>query len=604
MKATINVVDYVVLCATVLLSVFTGLYYAIKERNHSSAFRFHLGAGKLKALPVALSLLVTFESSIFFLGFPAEVYIHGFIFWLSNFGQMIGFSNLLFTSVPLFFPLKITSVYEYLEIRYGSSDIRRFATVLSSLSMLLYAGIVLFGAGTALESVTHIPAWGFVIAMTAIAVIYTALGGLKAVVATDVIQGIIMLTAIVAVIIKGTLEVGGVSSVIALNEPSRRTVLADFDPDPMVRHTFWSLVFGNAIRTLSLSFKQPAVQRLNSTATKCEARKVVFIAVPSFMILQLLVMYEGLVAYAYFANKGCDPLASGDISNPNQIISYTVLEMFQSSSGLPGLFLGALGSASLSTISSLLSSISAVVSEDVVRQYYRGVTDAELTKISKVLVVFTGIVCCLIAILIGQLSGPLSQISSTVIGSVDAPLTALFLMSVYLRFTTRKGVMIGAVAGLVFGCWISGGYNFSPGRKITPWLQLGPTDQCFNISKENGSLNLANPLNGTISFGLFSNRSFIESTTIDTDRPGLYGTEQVIYGVDNLYSVSYIYFPALIMIVTVTVALIAGKLIKPIPEEKAVPPHLVLSLRERLLCCFQRDNDIPQKTELSKMNEF
>ena len=108
--------------------------------------------------------------------------------------------------------------------------------------MVIYAGLVTFGTGIALESVTNIPSTIYVVILTVIAVIYTSLGGLTAVVATDVIQGIIMMTSVFAVLIYGTVAVGGVENMVSLNIPSGRLDLVDFDLNHYVRHTFLALI--------------------------------------------------------------------------------------------------------------------------------------------------------------------------------------------------------------------------------------------------------------------------------------------------------------------------------------------------------------------------
>ncbi|WAR26071.1 SC5A8-like protein [Mya arenaria] len=82
--------DLIVLVVGILVSLFTGIFYSYKERKHVSSYFYHRGGGKLSAIPVAMSMLVTFESSIFFLGYPSEVYIHGFIYCWINIGIAIG----------------------------------------------------------------------------------------------------------------------------------------------------------------------------------------------------------------------------------------------------------------------------------------------------------------------------------------------------------------------------------------------------------------------------------------------------------------------------------------------------------------------------------
>lgn len=104
------VYDYIVFCLTICVSLAIGVYYACAGQKTTSDFL--VGGRQMKVLPVAVSLMVSFESSIMMLGFPAETYVYGMMFWLSNIGFLV--SCLLATRmvVPLVHPLKITSINE------------------------------------------------------------------------------------------------------------------------------------------------------------------------------------------------------------------------------------------------------------------------------------------------------------------------------------------------------------------------------------------------------------------------------------------------------------------------------------------------------------
>ncbi|XP_052257555.1 sodium-coupled monocarboxylate transporter 1-like [Dreissena polymorpha] len=401
--------DVAVLCGGILASLVVGVVYAVKESRHeSSSFRYHRGGGKLHPFSVAVSLVVTFESSIFYLGYPSEIYMYGSYYMMQILGLIVGYLMMFFITIPLFYPLQITSVYEYLQMRHESQRVRQMSMWLGNVGNLLYAGIVTFGAATGMEGVTGVSAWIYVVVLTSIAVVYTSLGGIKAVVVTDVVQGVIMIGMIFAVLIYGCIRVGGVSTVIGINRPTGRLQIFDFDPNPYKRHTFWTLAIGYGFMCAGNSLSAPLVQRLNATRSIGDAKKVAAISIPAFVILHILIMFEGLVAYAYFSQKGCDPIASKQISNPNQIIPYLVADLFAGVPGITGLYLSALCSASLSTISSLLSSISAVTSEDFIRQRLKDASEKKLTQLSKLIVVLAGVVC------IGLIAGYLMMFFITI----------------------------------------------------------------------------------------------------------------------------------------------------------------------------------------------
>ncbi|KAJ8310430.1 hypothetical protein KUTeg_012295, partial [Tegillarca granosa] len=272
-----SIADYAVFSVTILISLGIGIYYALSGGKQKTTSEYLVGNRQMKILPVALSLMVSFESSIMMLGFPAETYVYGIMFWLSNFGFLVANLIGIRIVVPLVHPLRLTSVYE-----------------------IFYMGIVLFGPGIALEAVTSFPLWASVLLVALASVIYTSIGSMVA---------------------------GGISNVFHINAQNERLNFFDFNPDPTVRHTFWSLIFGSCIRMVTLTFNQTSVQRISAMNKQSEANKVLLLAGPAFFVTLSLATLEGLVAFAYFYTIRCDPLASKEIRNPNQI-SFSVLSAF------------------------------------------------------------------------------------------------------------------------------------------------------------------------------------------------------------------------------------------------------------------------------------
>lgn len=105
-------VDYVVFVLTITVSLGIGIYYALSGGRQKTTSEYLVGNRKMAVLPVAISLLVSFESSIMMLGTPAEIYRYGIQWIWSNVGFFI--ANLLAVKVmvPLLHPLKLTSANE------------------------------------------------------------------------------------------------------------------------------------------------------------------------------------------------------------------------------------------------------------------------------------------------------------------------------------------------------------------------------------------------------------------------------------------------------------------------------------------------------------
>ena len=114
-----SVADYVVFAITVVISIFIGLYYALSGGRQRTTEEYLVGNRKMSVVPVALSLMVSFESSIMMLGYPAEIYVYGAQFWLTVVGFAIAIVLGVRIVVPLFHPLRITSAYEVSFYSFG-----------------------------------------------------------------------------------------------------------------------------------------------------------------------------------------------------------------------------------------------------------------------------------------------------------------------------------------------------------------------------------------------------------------------------------------------------------------------------------------------------
>ncbi|KAK3776314.1 hypothetical protein RRG08_039900 [Elysia crispata] len=268
-----HVVDYVVMGVVIAVSLGIGVFHAVRGKRNNNTDEYLVGGRSMSFLPTAISLVASFESSIMMLGLPAEAYLFGlqYVWWI--FGNICSQLLAINVVVPLLHPLKVTSAYEYLELRFNSKLVRLLGTTMGTLSYLLYMGIVLYGPATALEAVSGLPVWNSIFLISAVAVVYTSIGGIRAVIWTDVFQGFIMLAGIFAFLIQGTIDVGGPGPVWNIADDAGRMNFFNFDPDPRVRHTFWNLYVGSVFRGFGMVFNQSTVQRISSTKTAQEAKR-------------------------------------------------------------------------------------------------------------------------------------------------------------------------------------------------------------------------------------------------------------------------------------------------------------------------------------------
>ncbi|XP_060065376.1 putative sodium-dependent multivitamin transporter [Ylistrum balloti] len=144
--------DYIVFVSILLVSIGTGLYLAWCKPKQDTIKQYVLADRKLSILPVALSMTVSFQSSIMLLGNPAEIYMYGAPFMWQAIGLVLSNLFAMCSIIPLIYPLKITSLYEYFQLRFQSKAPRVVATSMGILFNVVYMGIVLYGPGIAIEA--------------------------------------------------------------------------------------------------------------------------------------------------------------------------------------------------------------------------------------------------------------------------------------------------------------------------------------------------------------------------------------------------------------------------------------------------------------------
>ncbi|NXU89281.1 SC5A8 protein, partial [Xiphorhynchus elegans] len=538
--ARFTVWDYVVFAAMLLISAVIGLYYAFVGGGQKTSKDFLMAGRSMTALPVALSLTASFMSAVTVLGTPAEIYRYGAIFCIFaiTYGLVVLCSAEIF--LPVFYKLGITSTYEYLELRFNKY-LRLCGTVLFIVqtaskhqsSSTLYTGIVIYAPALALNQVTGFDLWGAVVATGVVCTFYCTLGGLKAVVWTDVFQVGIMVAGFSSVIIRAVVVQEGIGRIVNDSYHGGRLNFWDFDPNPLQRHTFWTIIIGGTFTWTSIyGVNQSQVQRYIACKSRFHAKLSLYINLLGLWAILACATLCGLALYSIY--KDCDPWTAKQVSALDQLMPYLVLQILHDFPGVPGLFVASAYSGTLSTVSSSINALAAVTVEDLIKPYFRSLSEKKLSWISMGMSLFYGGVCIAMAAL-ASLLGALLQAALSIFGMVGGPLLGLFALGILCSFANGIGAFVGLISGFVVSLWVGiGSQIYPPLPERTKPLYLS-TAGC-NISS--GNLTTEIPLTTVFS-------------TPATERPAL---------ADNWYSLSYLYFSTLGTLITVAVGIIISLL--------------------------------------------
>jgi Na+/proline symporter len=226
MIAALSPIDYGVLLVYLLAMVGLGFYFAGRQTDTAE---FFLGSRSLGWFPLGLSLMATLISALTYTGLPGQAYEHGLKCWIMPASFWLIMPIVLYVVVPIYRGLGLYSLYEYLEYRYDAR-VRFAASLIFVVWRLLWLGGVIYAPCKALmiASGWNVPDWMLIVPLGLITTLYTFLGGMRAVVWTDVIQGFVMLFGVVVVVVGVWLSLdGGPARVMEIASSLRRTPLAD-----------------------------------------------------------------------------------------------------------------------------------------------------------------------------------------------------------------------------------------------------------------------------------------------------------------------------------------------------------------------------------------
>ncbi|XP_054711519.1 putative sodium-dependent multivitamin transporter [Uloborus diversus] len=544
-KVILGTLDYIIIVFMLLVSVGIGIYFRFAGQKQRTIDEYLLAGKNMTIFPVAFSLMASYISGVVVLGLPAEIYRFGTAFSFIIIGAVVGTFLASVIFLPVFFQIQAPTTYEYLERRFGklARKLCSFAFVVQS---VLFMAVVIYAPGLALNAVTNLSMWVSVVSITAVCTFYCALGGMKAVLWTDVFQVFLMFLCVIAVVIKGCIEVGGLKSVFKIADEGERLSVPGMKFDPVIRYTMINLFLYGMINSLSIyGTSQIQVQRLLTIQNLSRSRKAIYLNIPLMAVFAVLNCFIGVVLYAYYAK--CNPMTSPEkpISSADQLLPYFIMSTLSSHPGVAGLCIAGIFSASLSTVSSAINSLSAVTTEDLIRPYFRSNAFSELkiAVFAKVVnlgtnrygtfsAVFYGLLGLSLTFVVAKF-GNLIQIALTIVTFINAPICGVFFLGMMTRRTNEKGAVIGLICSIALALWIS----FRSAAN-------GPRPKTLPVSVEgcssNGTLNASLSLYDASSIldGYTTESwSFSDNTTASSTKTN----DDVFY----LYRISYVWFGAL-----------------------------------------------------------
>ena len=398
--------DWGVIAVYAVGMLAVGWYYA---RRTSTTDDYLLGGRNMSPWRVGLSLFASLLSTITYLGIPGEMIKYGPM----ALAQLIAIPFIALVVgwllIPFIMRQRVTSAYEILETRLGLS-VRILGSCFFLTLRLFWMSLVIFApANVVLVPVLELDAsavpW-ICIALGLVTVMYTSMGGLRAVVLTDVIQTAILFGGAVLMVILITVELGGVGQWWPTEWPShwQRPV---FWYDPGVRFTF----VGAALSyftwfVCTAGSDQMAIQRYLATRDAPAARRMFNMALMANVLLWPILAAGGLTLLAYFQARP-ETLAPGQavLEDADKLLPVFIVRRLPQ--GISGIVIAGVLAAAMSSLSSGLNSACSVITTDFVDRFSRKQTGSEDSRVrlAKYISFMIGVVVVALGTLIGQIEG-------------------------------------------------------------------------------------------------------------------------------------------------------------------------------------------------------
>jgi sodium-coupled monocarboxylate transporter 8/12 len=434
--------DYSIFVVYLVGAVSVGLLFVKEQHTIKDYF---LASRSMGFMLVGVSVLAALFSGISYLGCPSEVYAHRFTFILFGLSFIIATPVTTQLFVPHFFQSRFYTAYQYLEVRF-SVQVRLLASSLFILRVLLWLALVTYAPALALEQVTGLPLWFSIICTGTLTTLYTTLGGMKAVIWTDVVQFVVLFGGQIVILYVAIARIpDGLSGAWEIGRAAGKLDLS-LSLDPSVRVTLWGLLLGGTVINLvQLATDQVSVQRYLTATSLKEAQRALWLKfwllIPVFIVFYL----TGLVLYAFYQIHG-DPLAAGRITRVDQILPYFVIT--QLPAGLPGLLIAAIFSGTMSATSSGLNALTTATLVDFrQRLSHKPSSEPQQLRLARYITIGYGALVILLAFGVSKL-GALIEASNKAIGLVGGPVLGLFLLGMLVKRATPWGAVIGWAAGV------------------------------------------------------------------------------------------------------------------------------------------------------------
>ncbi len=465
----LTALDYAVIAIYVIAITAFGIRAGGRQRSTADYF---LGSRDLPWWAVCFSVVATETSTLTVIGVPAVAFGGTLTFLQITFGYLLGRIIVSLVFLPKYFHGKMSTAYAFLGERYGDG-LRATASVTFLVTRLLADGVRLFATAIPLKVIANSAGLdaGYVEIIAFIGVVtilYTLIGGIKAVVWMDVVQMLVYVGGAVLALVVLLVEVP--DGWWATAEAAGKTMLFDLGRGESLSEWFtepyvlFTAVVGGAIFSMaSHGTDQLIVQRLLTCRTLRDSQKALITSGVLVMAQFALFLLVGLLLWSYYQGASLEALG---LTRGDEIFPKFIIEGLPA--GISGLILAGIIAAAMSTLSSSLNSLASSTMMDLYERFSgRSLPPDRALRTARLLTFFWGLVFIGFATLFRDQNNPVVELGLSIASFTYGGLLGVFLLGLLIRRTNQRDALIAFVVTIavmvvvIFGLWYEPGSGWT-----------------------------------------------------------------------------------------------------------------------------------------------
>ncbi len=434
--------DIVVIVLYFLVLAWMGYFFSKRQKNTHDYFK---GGGRIPWWAAGLSIFGTAVSAITFMAIPAKTFATNWTYLMLNMTIFLVAPIIILLFIPFYRKLNVTTAYEFLENRFNLT-----VRLLGSISFIVYQigriGVVLFLPSIALNVVTGIDIFVCIGLMGIVSLVYTMMGGIEAVIWTDVMQVFVLMGGALLSLVLITLNIeGGFSTIVQVATENHKLRMFDLSLS-MKEPTVWVMLLGGMFANITTyGTDQTMVQRYMTTSTRKAANRSVWTNAILTIPATFIFFFVGTALFAFY--KAFPAELNPTFQNNDAIFPWYIASKLPE--GIAGLLIAGIFAAAMSSLSSSMNSGATAYSTDIHFRFGWSKNINQL-KLARMATLVIGIIGTLFAFMMATMDiKSLWDEFQKVLGLIIGSLGGIFLLGILSKRANSAGALIGIAISIL-----------------------------------------------------------------------------------------------------------------------------------------------------------